>query len=148
MAKSGCWLFKPTHKTSHYFSASIQPTYFRSTPSSLVIEINSRNQNTDIWAGTWYNMEIGIWYLVSLNLKEMYSTMLWWSQRLFQGEIRKCHTSSGSSGSLIWPTGICIAKTYGNNHGPGYVSRWSLTYSMVTVCEGVNGFIWSQLQVL
>src|ERR1700685_4580766 len=48
MAKSGCWLFKPTHKTSHYFSSPTQPTYFRSTPSSLVIEINSRNQDTDI----------------------------------------------------------------------------------------------------
>jgi hypothetical protein len=48
MAKSGCWLFKPTHKKSHYFSAPIQPTYFRSTPSSLVFEINSGNQNTDI----------------------------------------------------------------------------------------------------
>ena len=48
MVKSGCWLLTPTHKMSHCFSALIQPTHFRSTPSSLVFEINSENQHTDI----------------------------------------------------------------------------------------------------
>jgi hypothetical protein len=50
MAKSGCWLLTPTHKMTHCFSVLIQPPHFRSTPSSLVIEINSENQDTDIWA--------------------------------------------------------------------------------------------------
>ena len=56
--KPGCWLFKPTHKTSCYFSALIQPTHFRSTPSSLVFEINSGNQDTDIWA-RWWDSNVG-----------------------------------------------------------------------------------------
>jgi hypothetical protein len=48
MAKSGFWLLRPTHKMTHRFSVLIQPTKFRSTPSSLVFEINSENQDTDI----------------------------------------------------------------------------------------------------
>jgi hypothetical protein len=43
MAKSGCWLLTPTHKMPHCFSTLIQPTHFRSTPSSLVFKNNSGN---------------------------------------------------------------------------------------------------------
>jgi hypothetical protein len=48
MAKSGCWLLRPAQKITHCFSVLIQPTSFKSTPSSLVFEINSENQDTNI----------------------------------------------------------------------------------------------------
>jgi hypothetical protein len=48
MAKSGRQLLTPTHKMTHCFSVLIHPTHFRSTPSSLVFEINPENQDTDI----------------------------------------------------------------------------------------------------
>ena len=41
------------HKMFHSFSALIQPTHFRSTPSALIFENNSGNPNTDIWASWW-----------------------------------------------------------------------------------------------
>jgi hypothetical protein len=44
----GLLVAQTPHKMTHCFSVLIQPTNFRSTPSSLVFEINSENQNTDI----------------------------------------------------------------------------------------------------
>ena len=51
--KSGCQLLTLNHKMFHSFSALIQPTHFRSTPSDLIFEINSWNSSTDIWARWW-----------------------------------------------------------------------------------------------
>jgi hypothetical protein len=68
MAKSGCCLLTPTYQTSHYYSVLIQPTHLWSTPTLLVFKINSRNQDTDIWARWWgWDSNVGC-YMLKLDI--------------------------------------------------------------------------------
>ena len=58
-------LLTPNHKMFHSFSALIQPTHFKSTPSAPIFGINLGNPTNDIWARWWDLIHYGKLHLIS-----------------------------------------------------------------------------------